>query len=212
MIRPRVSGARAFLSGLQELDQAEIVLFSDRTLLRSGFHPAANLPKEALGDVSAAGGTALNDQLYIALKQLEARQGRRVVILLSDGIDVHSVLRAADALWLSSRSQSIVYWIQLTDGRIEGVISAWRGREQHDVERRDLRRLVLDSGGRIVPIDDIARAPGVFAEILRELREQYVLGYYPTVDRDDGSWHPVRVRVARRGLTVRARRGYLDSP
>jgi hypothetical protein len=49
-----------------------------------------------------------------------------------------------------------------------------------------------------------------FAGILAELREQYVLGYYPTVAQGDGSWHAIKVRVKKSGLDVRTRGGYLD--
>ena len=53
---------------------------------------------------------------------------------------------------------------------------------------------------------DVAPA---FAEVLRELREQYVLGYYPSELRNDGAWHRVEIRLRRRGLVARTR-GYID--
>ena len=59
-----------------------------------------------------------------------------------------------------------------------------------------------------------ARSPSeiepIFVEILRELRQQYALGYYPNVKRRDGSWHRLKVRVARPGVEVRTHQGYLD--
>ena len=61
-----------------------------------------------------------------------------------------------------------------------------------------------------VSLDDIADLEGAFAGILAELREQYVLGCYPSVDRGDGQWHDVKVRVGRSGVVVRAREGYID--
>ena len=47
-------------------------------------------------------------------------------------------------------------------------------------------------------------------EIVRELREQYVIGYYPTITLNDDSWHSVQVKVKRPGIKVRARDGYID--
>jgi len=47
-------------------------------------------------------------------------------------------------------------------------------------------------------------------QILEELREQYVLGYYPSNRKDDGLWHRIRVKVKRSGTDVRTHRGYID--
>ena len=59
-------------------------------------------------------------------------------------------------------------------------------------------------------VEDPAALNEAFAGILAELREQYVLGYYPSEDRDDGEWHDVKVRVDRSGVAVRTREGYID--
>jgi len=50
----------------------------------------------------------------------------------------------------------------------------------------------------------------VFIDILRELREQYALGYYPTEQRNDGSWRRIKVKVDQSGVKVRTHEGYLD--
>ncbi len=62
----------------------------------------------------------------------------------------------------------------------------------------------------MVRIAAASEAGDAFGDILAELRRQYVLGYYPTRDRDDGAWHPVSVRVAVPGLRARTRGGYVD--
>lgn len=209
-----VAGARAFVDGLLPLDEASITLFSDRTLSQSPFISAGDDAGDALSSLQAVGGTALNDHLYYATKTLESRQGRRVVVLLSDGIDIHSALDIEDVRWSVQRSQSIIYWIELNKtkaGKTAGrVISPWRDREEHEHEYATLRSLVEESGGRILSIEDVEQIPEVFARILRELREQYVLGYYPTSDLDDGAWHDILVRTLDRSLEARSRRGYWD--
>jgi hypothetical protein len=50
----------------------------------------------------------------------------------------------------------------------------------------------------------------VFVQSLKELREQYVLGYYPSNRKDDGAWHEIRVKVDRRGTEARTHSGYID--
>ncbi len=210
-LRAALAAARALLDGLHELDEAALLLFADGLTFRGPYGPAGKALEQTRESVSATGGTALNDALYLALRQLEGRQGRRVIVLLSDGLDIHSALDIDQVLWAMRRSGSVVYWIELRTPRSDDrVRSPWRTDDQHDAERAGLRRLVAESGGRVVPIAGLADAAGAFGSILAELRSQYVVGYYPTVDRDDGAWHPVAVRFGRAGLKARTRRGYVD--
>ncbi len=205
-----LAGARSFMNGMRALDEASIVLFSDSIRYRSPFTQDADELAPALAEVEAGGGTALNDALFLAIRGLESRQGRRVVVLLSDGVDIHSALRARDVLWTMRRCRSLVYWIALADGDDGSVLSMWRDVERHAEERAELRRLVEESGGRVIEIETVDRAGRAFAEILAELRRQYVIGYYPTVDLDDGAWHPVAVRLKKKSGKLRTRGGYLD--
>ena len=59
-------------------------------------------------------------------------------------------------------------------------------------------------------MDNLAELEEAFAGILAELREQYVLGYYPSQANHDGAWRNVRVRVEKHNLDVRTREGYFD--
>ncbi len=205
-----LEGVRSFLEGMRELDEASLYLFADTIRHRSGYLDRADALEQGLASVEAGGGTAINDALYLAIRQLEARQGRRVVVLLSDGSDIHSALDVENVLWTMRRSRSLIYWIELDDGEgAAGKTSPWRAFAQHRREREGLRQLVEESGGRVVPLATAAEATAAFEEILTELRSQYVLGYYPTRVARDGRWHPVDVRVARRGHRVRARGGYV---
>lgn len=204
-------GAEAFVRGMRPLDRAKLVLFSDRLIHATPFTGFVEVLSAGLAGAEADGVTALNDHLYFALKLLEPRQGRPVVVLLSDGVDVASVLGARDAAWAAERSRALVYWIRVGDpGAGTRHFSAWRDAAAHEAERQGLEELVVRSGGRVVSLAAIDEAEAAFASVLEELREQYVLGYYPTRDVGDGKWHGVKVRVARPGLVVRTREGYLD--
>lgn len=212
-LQAALEGAKAFVANMKELDEASLVLFSDRLLHATPYTGEPAVMSAGLGDVEAGGGTALNDHLYSALKQLELQQGRRVVVLLSDGTDIESVLSIDDVLWKARRSQALVYWIRLRDdetGRVVARTSGWRDMEGHRREVDGLERLVLESGGRVVEIDQVSQATAAFRDILTELRDQYVIGYYPSRNENDGSWHDVRVRVRRGGVSLRTREGYVD--
>ncbi|MCH9648738.1 MAG: VWA domain-containing protein [Deltaproteobacteria bacterium] len=209
-LRLAVRGARRFAEGMAELDEAALLLFSDRLLHATDFTGNAADLVAGLDGVKASGGTAIHDHLYLALKHLEGRQGRRVAVLLTDGTDVESALSMEDIQWTARRSQTLIYWIRiLQSSGGAGSTSSWRNADNHRQERHLLEQVVEASGGRIVHIGNLGEAETAFSEILRELREQYVLGYYPSENRGDGSWHRVHVDAGPE-VEVRTREGYLD--
>jgi Ca-activated chloride channel family protein len=201
-------GTQAFLGGMKPSDEAMLALFSDRLLRFTPFTSDKKELDSAIATTQAAGGTAVNDFLYLSLKLLDARQGQRVVVLFSDGSDVHSVLPAADVLWKARAGQSLIYWIQL-GGKHLSFTSAWRDFKGNDQEYTELEKAVRESGGRILAINRLDELEGAFRNILQELRQQYALGYYPTSSKGDGKWHKVEVRL-RGGGRVRSREGYAD--
>jgi VWFA-related protein len=159
-----LAGAQRFVAEMRPLDEAMLLLFSDRALHATPFSGDGAALAAGLDAVEAGGGTALNDYLFVALKLLEARQGRRVVVLLSDGVDVHSFLRMDEVLWTARRSQALIYWIRL--GAEGGQSSAWRDSAGHAREIAGLEQAVVESGGRIFPTARIEDAAQVFRDIL----------------------------------------------
>ncbi len=205
-----LEGARAFAAGMRPLDEARLLAFSDRLRSVSPFTSFPEVLTAGLGGLAADGGTAINDVLYLALTQLEERQGRRVVVLLTDGVDTHSALSMRDLLPVARRSRALIYWIRVGDGRAGRLYSPWRTPEEYDRERSGLRRAVRASGGRVVDVASPHQLRPAFTALLDELREQYVLGYYPADRRHDGRFRPVEVDVARGGVKVRTAAGWVD--
>jgi Ca-activated chloride channel family protein len=211
------SGAASFVERMRELDQACVVVFSDQLLGSTPFSDSKPLLTATLGATAARGGTALNDHLFTAIKLLEHRQGRRVVILLSDGIDTHSVLAMADVTDKARHSQALIYWIRLRRhlGDLPGdrglnISSSWRGPNEYRDQLQLLEQTVVDSGGRIVGVGSPDQIDPVFVDILEELRSQYAIGYYPSDSRDDGHWHDVRIEMSQPDLQTRTHAGYVD--
>lgn len=216
-LRTAVDGARAFVGGMQRLDESKMVLFSDRILLETPFTSVPSILTLGLSGVQAQGGTALNDALYLGLKRLEGRQGRKVVILVSDGVDVESVLAMDQVQKIARQSQAVLYWLRLR--RLDEALpltelfSAWRDGEGHRRELELLRSAVLESGGRIETLDNLEQIQTALQTLLRELREQYVLGYYPSRFKGRGTWHDLELHIRGdrgEGLQVRTQEGYLE--
>jgi Ca-activated chloride channel family protein len=213
-----IAGVRSFVAGMGPLDQAAVLACADRLVARTEFTSDPSTIVAELGSFDASGGTALLDFLYLSLGLLEQRQGRRVVVILSDGIDSHSVL---DADWVAeraARSQTQIYWIWLrrspsrefTQGHLRNLYSTWRTADDYRRNIETVERMVERSGGRVVRIAHAEQVEHVFADIVDELREQYMLGYYPSNAGDDGSWRRVTVRVDAPGVSLRTHEGYVD--
>lgn len=216
-LRSALAGAEAFFRGMQRLDEGKLLVFSDRILHSTPFTTFPDVLTAGLSRVTARGGTALNDHLYLALKQLERRQGRRVVVLLSDGVDSHSVLQMSEVAANARRSQALIYWLQLpyrdtaeADAELPDISSPWRSSEDYHREHQALRRTVEESGGRVELLSSLAEITPAFAGIITELRQQYVLGFYPEHPRHDGGWRRISVRVRSPGAEIRCREGYVD--
>jgi Ca-activated chloride channel family protein len=212
-----IAGAASFVHGMKDLDQAQVMVFSDQLLSHTPITDVKAVLTAGLSGTEARGGTALQDHLFVALKLLEQRQGRRVLILLSDGVDTHSVLPMEHVFEMARKTNALIYWIRVTRASSDpesyaqkNLSSAWKNSEQYRHQADVLIDIVNHSGGRIVGVTSPQKIGPVFIDILEELREQYVLGYYPNNRRNDGRWHRVKVRVEAADVEVRAPRGYVD--
>jgi VWFA-related protein len=172
--------------------------------LLPGGKPFTSDPKEletAIAAVSARGQTALYDAVTEGLVHLRlAHWHKKALIIVSDGGDDASHQKYSHVLALARRSQVQIYAIGLIDPS-----------QQQDGNPGALRRLCKDTGG-------IAYFPGkgesvasVSAEIARDLREQYTLGYAPRSMKGADAFRKIEVKVSAPGhgrLRVRTRQGY----
>lgn len=214
-LRTATDGAKGFVAGMKRLDEAKLMLFSDRILLETPFTSVPSIVSLGLSGVQPQGGTALNDALYLALKRLEGSQGRRVVVLLSDGIDIESILSMDQVQAIARRTHAVLYWLRLRryaeqELPFVEIFSAWRDGAGHRRQMDLLQSTVLESGGRIETLDTLDQVKPALETLLRELRDQYVLGYYPSTSKGRGTWHDLELRVKGDGLTVRTQEGYLE--
>jgi Ca-activated chloride channel family protein len=209
-----LQGARAFVSDLHSEDRVQLLVAADRLLGVSPEVSRGEPIEKILQTTDVTGGTTLYDHLFLALELLEQRQGRRVILLLSDGFDTTSVLSMEAVRHVVRRSQTMLYWVRLAHPALptETLIpySTWRSVREGRQGFKLLKRTVDETGGRTLAIDNLSAIGPTFAEILAELREQYALGYYPDPDHGDGRWREVRVETVRRGVKLRSRGGYYD--
>ena len=205
--------ALGFLKTLRPSDRGSVIEFNDGVNVVETLTSDTRALEAAVRKTEAKGGTALNNALYIALKQFGkvAKEGadvrRQAIAVLSDGNDTASLLSFDDVLGQARRSGVNVYTIGLkspyqnlgTDGR--------RYFSESDYAMKTLAR---ETGAQSFFPLQISELKGIYAAIAEELSSQYSLGYAPTNARVDGRFRRIVVRVTSRPeLKLRARSGYL---
>jgi Ca-activated chloride channel family protein len=196
-----------FLKSANPLDEFCLIEFRDRPELSMGFTGALEEIQNRVAFAKPMGSTALLDAVYLGLRQMRnARNPRKVLLIVSDGGDNHSRFRARDVENLARESDVEIYAIGIVDrpvGRHESEL--WEGPAL-------LNGMADEAGGRYYEIDDARDLPAVAEKIGRELRHQYVLGYVPKDGRRDGRYRHIQVKVARAPgqprLSVYWKRGY----
>jgi Ca-activated chloride channel family protein len=190
------AAARTFLTALAPQDQVSLLAFNDNlfTLVRRSTDPTSRV--KAVDRLAAWGGTALYDVIIRALDLIGRQQGRRAVVVFTDGHDESSFAKFDAVVSRAESSDSTLYMI--------GQGDALRSETFQGV----LERLANTSGGRSFATGDPGRLEQAFAEIIEDLSNQYLLAYPPKNTRRDGAWRRIRVEVAGAGYDVRARQGY----
>ena len=166
--------------------------------------------KERIRAIEPGGGTALYDAVYGAAGLLQGLEGRRAIVLLSDGRDQAlaenepgSLHLFEEALEYAHRSEAAVYSIGL--GRhLENELDLQRSRSLRDI----LETLARQTGGRAYFPERAGQLADVYRQIASDLRQQYALGYTSTNPAHDGRWRTIAVTLADPSLTVEARAGY----
>ena len=146
-------------------------------------------------------GTALYDAIYLAAGELDQRKGRRVMLIVTDGGDTFSSKQYKDALESAQLSDAVIYPVLVVP--IAAAVGRNTGGEHAQTT------LAQGTGGRVFEPTLGAALDTAFSDILKELRTQYLLGYYPhDTPLTKNRFHKLEIRVNRPGLQVLARNGY----
>jgi Ca-activated chloride channel family protein len=156
------------------------------------------------------GGTALYDAIVLAVETLRGIEGRKAVIVLSDGRDESgdgfrpgSLHSYEEALEVALKSEAIFYPIGV--GReIEGQKDFYGVRTVGAI----LRAFADQTGGQTYFATRVGQLRRAYENVAEALRHQYNLGYTPSNLQRDGTWREIRVVVDREGYEVNARKGY----
>lgn len=151
-------------------------------------------------------GTAFYDSIYYSItEKLALENGRRAILMFSDGEDNSSSHDMLTAIEAAQSTNTTVYTIRYTE-KEHGKLTA---RNQYGIRVMD--RIAKETGG--AHIDAAATDPHTyFRQIAEELRTSYEVAYYPTNPPNDDSFHKISLRPKREGIKIRAKTGYFSSP
>jgi Ca-activated chloride channel family protein len=148
--------------------------------------------------------TALYDALFLGSQALELRQGRKVMVVITDGGDTMSKVDYKDAVRAAQQAEAILYSI------IVVPIEASAGRDTGG--EHALIQLSEDTGGKYFYATSASQLDDAFRQISDELRTQYLLAYYPSQRLSDSDFRRVQITVGGlppgSGFRVRHRTGY----
>ena len=170
------------------------------------------------------GGTTLYDAIYLGSTELmQKQQGRKAIVVLTDGEDRGSKETMASAIAAAQRSETVVYAIYFKGehhgqggyghggfgGRGGYPGGGGRGGEQHVDGRKVLAQITAETGGRMFEVSGKQTFTSIYTQIGEELRSQYRLGYTPDSDAASQGFHRVELTLPRdKKLLIQTRDGY----
>jgi Ca-activated chloride channel family protein len=193
--------AAKFLHALvRKQDRVALYSFNQDVDEIRGFTNDPTTLERGLREIRPAGGTSLYDAIFLASNELRRQQGRRVIILVTDGDDTTSRVNYHQALHAAQDADAAIYSV------IVVPILSEAGRDIGG--EHALITLSGDTGGRAYQPRVATELDPAFADLARELRTQYLLGFYAQPMRDAKDYRHLEVKCKNPAFTVQARKGY----
>lgn len=199
------AAVRFFQSVVRPIDRAAVYSISTTsTLAQPLTADVGRLVRTVQNFGKPDGATALFDAVAQASDYMRPLQGRKVLVIVSDGTDTVSDVSFEDAVNKALRAECQVYVVQthqVEDPNLHDTVSEQR-----------MSKLTDQTGGAVYVPQSVEDLDAVFTQISLDLSQQYLLGYYPQDDRRDNFFRFISVRVKTRpSLRVRARKGFYPS-
>jgi Ca-activated chloride channel homolog len=180
-----------FMKTMNAQDEAFLIQFSDEAKIVQPFTHDTRQIEQHLTDMKAGGLTALLDAVNMGVKAMKnAKNPRKALVIVSDGGDNHSRYTGADIKDVVKEADTQIYAMgvfepNLLPGLAAEVVSG----------PKLLAQIADQTGGRAYGASEFSQLPGIAEKIAIELRNQYVLAYYPTNSARDGKYRHVEVKI-----------------
>jgi Ca-activated chloride channel family protein len=196
------TAAIRFLNTLN--DAKDITLVDFDTEVRVSKYGQQDFPRlvERIRNRKPEGFTAMHDALGLYLEGADADDGRKILVLYTDGGDTRSTLSFADAMTLVRASDATIYAVGFMENQPMSVRSQQRLR---------LTQIAAESGGEAFFPSSMKQIDAAYDKIIAQIRAQYTLGYVSTNTLEDGRWRKVEIKIRRpdlKDLRIQTRKGY----
>ena len=216
----RSAASQFFRDVLRKKDLAFLIMFGEETELLQDYTGSARLLTEGLGQLQVSSGvsgihpgpvptmggprgTVLYDAIYLAANdKLKSEVGRKVIVVITDGVDQGSRLTRNQAIEAAQKADAVIYSVDYSDPRAYGPFGGGGGGEG------ELRKMSDETGGHVFKVDRKHPLDEVFKELQDEMRSQYSIAYTPTNEVKDGGYRHLDVRLGNKDLKAQARKGY----
>ena len=217
----RSAASQFFRDVLRKKDLAFLIMFGEETELLQDYTGSPRLLTEGLGQLRVSSGvsgihpgpvptigsprgTVLYDAVYLAANEkLKGEVGRKVIVVITDGVDQGSRMTRNQAIEAAQKSDCVIYSVDYSDPRAYGPFNMGGGGGEGE-----LRKMSDETGGHVYKVDRKHTLEDVFKELQDEMRSQYSIGYSPTNDTKDGGYRHLEVRLANKDMKAQARKGY----
>ena len=230
------AAAMLFVAQLKSNDKVTVIAFDEKPRVLCQPTADRRVLKLAIEAAKTGSGTSVYDSLDVALnRQLGGIQGRKAIVMLSDGVDTSSAKSSKkEVLSLIEEDDVLVYPLRYDtfddvrkNRRKDAQIrydeddkpyiyeeAPKRGeREQDYVDAKEFLDTVAESsGGRTFKVSSTSNLNIAFTKIAEELRKTYSLGYYPSEERRPGVHYTLKVRIYRPDLNIRTRENFVRKP
>jgi len=207
-----VDGVVEFVDALRAEDEVVIVAFGDTIDMLGGFGTKRATVEREVRRLAPDGSTRLYDAVIEGARLLDGpeRKEKRALLILSDGEDTASQATLDQAIAAVRRTGVPTYaiGIELNRGGLEARDDSPWVRLDGRAAIAALERLTDGSGGWTYNVEAAKRCKDVCLRVADELRNQYLVGFYPPEGMRDGRWHTIGVHSNRSGVTMSTRAGY----
>jgi len=193
-----------FLIRLLPADKGKVGAFNDRVQMGGDFTNNRDRLVSDVRNLDYGNGTKLYDAMAVGLDDLQHIDGRRVIVVFTDGDDTASRAHFGQVLDRARRDEVMVYSIGFESNYFDGV------RMVKTRPDSGLAKLAEETGGGYFELTKSADLGPTFSRVALELHSQYTLGF--EAKQLDGKVHKLTVRLKQPGMTARARRSYVADP
>jgi len=192
-------------------DRVLFATFDDQITLRQDFTDRIELLDRAVDAVKKPGTqTSLYDAVWeFCDEKMRSAQGRRALVVITDGVDTYSRANLNDAIDIAQRTETTLFAISTKAG-LSGTVPGVESGQVLDKTDKELVRLSEETGGAAFFTGDMLALEKAFTRVAKELRTQYLITYRPANDHYDGSYRRVEVKLTngRDNLKLRTKKGY----